>query len=73
MSDTLGTIRELIIQDKKARDLGMNVRGPVDHGFIHSIYFRDPNGYVVELSAPVGDDSPESKACLLYTSDAADE
>ena len=47
---------------KKARDLGMNVRGPVDHGFIHSIYFRDPNGYVVELSAPVGEDSPKSKA-----------
>ena len=47
---------------KKAKELGMNVRGPVDHGFIHSIYFRDPNGYVVELSAPVGDGSPESKA-----------
>jgi hypothetical protein len=24
-----------------------------DHGFVHSIYFRDPNGYVVELAAPV--------------------
>ena len=47
---------------KKGTDVGMDVRGPVDHGFIHSIYFRDPNGYVVELSAPVGDGSPESKA-----------
>ena len=39
-----------------------HVRGPVDHGFIHSIYFRDPNGYVVELSAPVGDNKHEAKA-----------
>jgi catechol-2,3-dioxygenase len=22
-----------------------------DHEFIHSIYFRDPNGYVIELTA----------------------
>ena len=26
-------------------------RGVSDHGFIDSIYFRDPNGYVVELTA----------------------
>jgi catechol-2,3-dioxygenase len=30
------------------------VRGPVDHGFVRSIYFRDPNGYVVELTASTG-------------------
>jgi catechol-2,3-dioxygenase len=32
------------------------VRGPVDHGFVRSIYFRDPNGYVVELTASTGRD-----------------
>ena len=32
----------------------------IDHGFIHSIYFRDPNGYVVELAAPVADRSGSS-------------
>jgi len=37
----------------KGKDEGREVRGPSDHGFIHSIYFRDPNGYVVELAAPV--------------------
>jgi len=37
----------------KGRAAGMEVRGIADHGFIHSIYFRDPNGYVVELTAPV--------------------
>jgi catechol-2,3-dioxygenase len=27
------------------------MRGITDHGFIHSIYLRDPNGYVIELAA----------------------
>jgi len=35
----------------KGRALGMETRGISDHGFIHSIYFRDPNGYVIELTA----------------------
>jgi catechol 2,3-dioxygenase-like lactoylglutathione lyase family enzyme len=39
----------LLAQKEKAEQLGMEVRGISDHGFIHSIYFRDPNGYVVEL------------------------
>ncbi len=30
---------------------GYEVRGPADHGFVDSIYFRDPNGYVIELTA----------------------
>jgi catechol 2,3-dioxygenase-like lactoylglutathione lyase family enzyme len=30
---------------------GLEVRGISDHGFIDSIYFRDPNGYVIELCA----------------------
>jgi len=37
----------------KARAAGQEARGPVDHGFIRSIYLRDPNGYVVELTAPI--------------------
>ena len=35
----------------KAR--GIETRGISDHGFIRSIYFRDPNGYVIELTAKV--------------------
>ncbi|HEY2749969.1 VOC family protein [Phenylobacterium sp.] len=35
----------------KGKGLGMEVRGVSDHEFIDSIYFRDPNGYVVELTA----------------------
>jgi catechol 2,3-dioxygenase-like lactoylglutathione lyase family enzyme len=37
----------------KGKAEGIDTRGVSDHGFIHSIYFRDPNGYVVELAAPV--------------------
>ena len=33
----------------KAR--GIETRGVSDHGFVRSIYFRDPNGYVIELAA----------------------
>ena len=35
----------------KGRAAGIEVRGISDHRFIDSIYFRDPNGYVVELTA----------------------
>jgi catechol 2,3-dioxygenase-like lactoylglutathione lyase family enzyme len=35
----------------KGQAAGMETRGISDHGFIHSIYFRDPNGYVIELTA----------------------
>ena len=34
---------------EKGRNAGMEVRGISHHGMIDSIYFRDPNGYVVEL------------------------
>jgi catechol 2,3-dioxygenase-like lactoylglutathione lyase family enzyme len=35
----------------RAHALGQEARGIADHGFIRSIYLRDPNGYVVELTA----------------------
>ncbi|MBK9606531.1 MAG: VOC family protein [Betaproteobacteria bacterium] len=35
----------------KGRAAGIQTRGISDHGMIHSIYFRDPNGYVIELTA----------------------
>ncbi len=33
----------------KGKAAGIETRGVSDHGFIDSIYFRDPNGYVIEL------------------------
>ena len=35
----------------KGKAAGVETRGVSDHGFIDSIYFRDPNGYVIELTA----------------------
>jgi catechol 2,3-dioxygenase-like lactoylglutathione lyase family enzyme len=35
----------------KGKRTGVETRGISQHGFIDSIYFRDPNGYVIELTA----------------------
>ncbi len=35
----------------KGRSLGIETRGITHHSFIRSAYFRDPDGYVVELTA----------------------
>jgi catechol-2,3-dioxygenase len=35
---------------EKGKKAGIETRGISDHGFIDSIYFRDPNGYVIELT-----------------------
>ena len=35
----------------KGKSVGVETRGVSNHGFIDSIYFRDPNGYVIELCA----------------------
>ena len=37
----------------KGKTSGVETRGISDHGFCRSIYFRDPNGYVIELAAPL--------------------
>jgi catechol 2,3-dioxygenase-like lactoylglutathione lyase family enzyme len=39
---------------QKGQAEGREVRGPVDHDFVRSLYFRDPSGYVIELTAPTG-------------------
>ena len=46
-----------VLAEKKARleDHGISVLGPVDHGFIQSIYFFDPNGHRLELAARTHD------------------
>ena len=36
---------------EKGKAAGIETRGVSNHGFIDSIYFRDPNGYVLELCA----------------------
>ena len=41
----------LIKMYDKGKIDNIETRGISDHGFISSVYFRDPNGYVVELAA----------------------
>jgi len=43
--DTLAPMLE------KGKNAGIESRGISEHGFVRSIYFRDPNGYVIELCA----------------------
>lgn len=45
------TPQDLRAMLEKGRAAGIETRGISDHGFIESIYFRDPNGYVIELTA----------------------
>jgi len=42
---------ELVAMLAKGKARGIDSRGIADHGFVRSIYFRDPNGYVIELTA----------------------
>ncbi len=47
------TLKDLNYYLNKAEKLDIERRGISDHGFIKSVYFRDPNGYVIELTTPV--------------------
>ena len=51
----------------KGKALGIESRGIAEHGFIRSIYFRDPNGYVIELTAK----TPEHQAAADRTKNGA--
>ena len=66
---------ELEAKFEEGKSLGLETRGIADHGFIRSIYFRDPNGYVVELSARKADaeSSGGAAARTRAARDALDE
>lgn len=49
----VGSVEELEAFKKKLQDAGVDVKGPKDHHFVHSIYFYDPNGIRLELTARV--------------------
>jgi len=42
---------QLLEMMQKGEEAGIETRGISDHDFVQSIYFRDPNGYVIELTA----------------------
>ena len=57
---------------EKGRCAGLEVRGISDHGNIESVYFRDPNGYVVELAACRPDRDERRAASRLVARGALD-
>ena len=48
----VGSLAELETARSRLRAAGIEVLGPTDHHFIKSIYFFDPNGIRLELTAP---------------------
>jgi catechol 2,3-dioxygenase-like lactoylglutathione lyase family enzyme len=58
------TFKDLKFFFDKGKKLGIETRGISDHGFIKSIYFRDPNGYIIELTTPIQKKTSQSKKNL---------
>jgi hypothetical protein len=56
----------------KGRAAGIETRGISDHGFIHSVYFRDPDGYVIELAAKTIGHDPAMDPALNGARDTLD-
>ena len=57
----------------KGKAAGIETRGISDHGFIDSIYFRDPNGYVIELTAKRPDHDEAVAKAVLTAREKLDE
>jgi catechol 2,3-dioxygenase-like lactoylglutathione lyase family enzyme len=51
----------------KGKAAGIETRGISEHGMVRSIYFRDPNGYVIELTAK----TPEHDRMMDRTTNGA--
>ncbi|MDH4169216.1 MAG: VOC family protein [Acidimicrobiia bacterium] len=45
------SVEDLLAMRDRIRSHGYQVNGPIDHGFCRSIYFRGPEGLVLEVSA----------------------
>ena len=58
------TFKDLNYFFDKGKKLKIETRGISDHGFIKSIYFRDPNGYIIELTTPITKRTSQSKKNL---------
>ncbi len=54
--DTLDDLRAM---RDRIRSHGYRVMGPIDHGFTESIYFRGPEGAVLEVSAYTSEVDPD--------------
>ena len=61
------TREDMMTMFEKGKAAGIETRGVANHHFIESIYFRDPNGYVIELTAP----TPEAPEILKHAKEEA--
>ena len=66
------TMEDLEAMFEKGKQSGIETRGVADHGFIKSIYFRDPNGYVVELTAKTQAQDDETRTAKEILDDWQD-
>lgn len=67
---------ELIALRDRIRSKGVNVMGPLDHGFCKSIYFAGPDSMALEVAAPANKLIPEEwidPAVLAKAGISADE
>ncbi len=46
-----GSLAALAVYQARLNAAGVKCEGPLDHGFVKSIYFFDPNGIQVEITA----------------------
>ena len=63
----IDSLEDLDAWKKKIKDARIKCAGPIDHGFVKSIYFYDPNGYQCEITCRTPDytkilDSEETEA-----------
>ena len=61
-------MEDLLAAKARVEAAGLEVIGPIDHGIFDSIYFFDPNGHRLELTANKG---TAEELALLH--DVADE
>jgi catechol-2,3-dioxygenase len=48
---SVDTVDQVLAYKKKLQDAGVTVLGVVDHVYVQSIYFFDPNGLRLEINA----------------------
>jgi catechol 2,3-dioxygenase-like lactoylglutathione lyase family enzyme len=62
----------LLMMKERADEHGIDCRGVADHQFIDSIYLRDPNGYVIELTAKRPDHDAQLRSARRIARDSLD-
>lgn len=65
----VGSLDSLGAAKRRLDEAGVDVLGVTDHGFVRSIYFRDPNGIRLELTTDMND-ANVSKSDLLMARQA---